>query len=94
MCLNDLIIRYTGTALERVDVLRKACVQEIVRRKELDEGMGGCGSEFAWVELVGEGVDCTGFRMLGSESTGRGRTGNRISPEEIYLEYRFWVREL
>jgi len=57
MCLNDLIIRYTRTAFERVDILRKACVQEIVRRKELDEGMSGCGSEFARVELVGEGIE-------------------------------------
>jgi hypothetical protein len=94
MRLDDLVVRYARATLECVNILRKACVQELVRCKELDEGVGRCGSEFAWVELMGEGVDYTEF-STGVKCRGRrGRTRNRIFPEEIYLKYSFWVREV
>jgi hypothetical protein len=53
VCLNDLIVWHARAALEGVNILREACVQQPMRRQEADEGMRQGWSELAWVELVG-----------------------------------------
>ena len=44
-------------ALEGIDVLCEACVEERVVGKELDEGVGQRRPEIARVQLTGESVD-------------------------------------
>lgn len=42
-----------GLAVEAVDVLGEVFEEEVVGVEELDETVGYCGAEFAWVEFWG-----------------------------------------
>lgn len=61
MRLDDLGIGDAGTAFQGVDVLCETGVEQGVRGEEADEGVSKCGSEFTWVELLCEGINCASW---------------------------------
>ena len=59
VCLDDLVAGHACAPLERVDVLRETCVQELVVMENADERMGRGWPETSREQLMCERVDCT-----------------------------------
>lgn len=92
MRLDNLVRGDACAALERVDVLGKACVKEVVRGQQADEGVREGGSEFSWVELARECVDCV--LLEDSEYCKERQTRDGILFEKVNLENGFGVWEV
>ena len=48
VCFNDFVTRYACAPLKRVNVLREACVEELMVVEEAHEGVGRSWSEASW----------------------------------------------
>ena len=92
--LDDALRGDARLALERVDVLREACVEEAVIREELHEGVRERGAEAAWVELARQRVDCSVEMSVQMMMDGRHvveLTGKRVLPEIADLKHCFGI---
>jgi len=59
--LDDEIVRDTGFPVETIDVLSKVFEEKRLFVEQVDEGVRYCGTVFAGVELVCEGVEGEGI---------------------------------
>ena len=95
--LDDARRGHARLPLERVDVLREACVEVRVVGEELHEGVRERGAEAAWVELARQRVDCSVEMSVQMMMDGRHvveLTGKRVLPEIADLKHCFGIRKI
>ena len=54
---NDLLVWDTSPSFKGIDILGKTLIQKGVFRKETNEGVCNCRTEFPWVEFMCKGVN-------------------------------------